>query len=229
MCRNSNAGDLEFARRMRALGVRIDLGAFEKDLVILQDGGPPVNSIASCYLTSSHIGSILTSYVKLMANGSVPFGVCGFELFFPWKDTPINLLPDPADPSAPEIYKFGQYNGSRYDKSQVIFQRNKTLRRGQPMEGYLLAIDFDPVPAEIQHGSDVTAKLTILDQYDRPHSSGLVLWVDRSVEYGPKPRAPKPRKRLFDQPDGIFRNVPGKPEGVVIGGDHYSEISGLGR
>ena len=73
-----------------------------------------------------------------------------------------NFASGPADSNAPTIYKFSRYSASQYDKSEMIFQSGKTLRRGQPLEGYLLAIDPEPIPGEIRHGTDITAKLTIV-------------------------------------------------------------------
>ena len=83
----------------------------------------------------------------------MPFMLSGFELCLPWKNTPATLHPDPDDPSAPMIYKFSQYDGSGYDKSELIFQTGKTLRGGQPLQGYLLAVEPEPIPAEIRHGA----------------------------------------------------------------------------
>ena len=101
--------------------------------------------------------------------------VCDFELRPSWKNTPTILLPDPADPNAPQIYKFSAYNASQFDKSQIVLQSNKTLRRGQLLEGYLLAIDPDPIPPEIQQGARVIAELTIFDKFDAGHCSDLCL------------------------------------------------------
>jgi hypothetical protein len=114
---------------------------------------------------------------------------------------PTRTLEFCADSNAPAIYKFSRYHASQYDRSEVIFQAGKTLRCGQLLEGYLLAVDPEPVPSEIRHGTHITAKLTIFDQFDAEHSSDLILRADRSAEWGPKPVAPKPRKRLFDNPD----------------------------
>jgi hypothetical protein len=108
----------------------------------------------------------------------------------------------------------------------VIFQSGKALRRGQPHEGYLLVTDPDPIPAEIPHGTDVTAKLTIFDQFDAGHSSDLILSVDRSAERGPKPVAPQPRIRLFDQPDRKISTLCGDaPEMVTTWGSTARLIS----
>jgi hypothetical protein len=223
MCRNSNALDLDLARRMRTAGVPMDAGAFAEALVVRQEGGPFANSVALSYLTTTQIGTIIILHIKMIGNIETTFVLSGVELYLPWKDTPINLLPDPADPSAPEIYKFGRYNASQYDKSQVIFQSGKTLRRGQPLEGYLLAVDPEPVPSEIRHRTDVTAKLTIFDQFDQGYSYDVVLRVDRSVEWGPKPVAPKRRSRLFDGPDRKIRTLRNDAEGTLLAAGHKIE------
>ena len=127
---NSNQRDLENARRMRAKGVPLDLATFDGGMVIRQRGGHLENSVASSYLTRSYIGVTVTLYIKLVGNRSVPFEICGMELYFPWKDTPANLLPDPADAEAPQIYTFAPHNVTQFDKSELILRSGKTLRRG---------------------------------------------------------------------------------------------------
>jgi hypothetical protein len=130
MCRNSNALNVDLARRMRATGVPMDAGAFAEDLVVRQEGEPLMNSIALRYLSRTDIGTVIIAYIKLIGNRTMPFMLSGFELCLLWKNTPATLLPDPADPSAPQIYKFSQYDESGYDKSELLFQTGKTLRRG---------------------------------------------------------------------------------------------------
>jgi hypothetical protein len=55
------------------------------------------------------------------------FMLSGFELCLPWKNTPATLHPDPADLSAPMIYKFSQYDGAGYDKSELITSKRARL------------------------------------------------------------------------------------------------------
>ena len=86
---------------------------------------------------------------------------------------PSHILLDPADFNAPRIYKFSEYDASRFDKGQVIFQSDKTLHKGGVLEGYLLALDFDPIPTEIRPGERVIAKLAIFDQFDQGHPNDL--------------------------------------------------------
>jgi hypothetical protein len=111
----------------------------------------------------------------------------------------------------------------------VIPQSGKTLRRGRAIEGYLLAIDPDPIPPEIHHGARVTAKLTILDQYDEGHPNDLSLWVDRSAEWGPKPKALKPRRSLFDYPDKVGGKLPSDTEAAVESEVEIPERAGVGK
>jgi len=217
MKNNFRASDVEVATRMRDAGVRLDLGAFDKDLIVQQDREPGANLVAQCYLISTHMVGTVTTHVKVIWNGSGPFMLCGFQLRLPWKYGPVMLLPDPADPSAPQIYKFSDHDAARFDKSQVIVQSGKTLRRGQFIEGFLLAIDDDPIPPEIRQGERITASLTIVDQFGEEHSNDLVLWADRSAEWRPKPAAPKPRKRLSDGPDKRFGELPRDTEFVDEG------------
>ena len=60
----------------------------------------------------------------------------------------------------------------KFDKNQTIPQSNKTLRRGQSIEGYLLAMAREPIPAEIRHGASLTAELTVFDQFDEGRAAG---------------------------------------------------------
>jgi hypothetical protein len=83
MKNNFRAGDVEIATRMRDAGVRLDLGAFDQDLIVQQYRDPGANSVALCYLTSKLMVSTVTTYVKVIWNGSGPFVLCGFELCLP--------------------------------------------------------------------------------------------------------------------------------------------------
>ena len=53
MYRNSDALDSDLARRMRALAVPLDVGAFAEAVVVRQEGGWFANSVALSYLTST--------------------------------------------------------------------------------------------------------------------------------------------------------------------------------
>ena len=59
-----------------------------------------------------------------------------------------------------------------------------------------------------------------LSGVDTEHSSDLILRADRSAEWGPKPVAPKPRKRLFDNPDRKITTQRNDAESIVAATDH---------
>ena len=201
MCNLHTAGDLQLARRMHVVGVPLDLGEFEDSLIIRQDRESVVHSIASSYISSHHIGLVIITYIKVVGNSPVPLRLCGFDLRLPWQECPATLLPDPADPLAPAIYKFPGNNGSRFDHSQIIWQSGKTLRRGNSHEGFLLAFEHDPLPIDFKHGVGVPVVLNIFDQFDEIHTQELTLTADRSVEWLPKPKLSPRRRNLFDKRD----------------------------
>jgi hypothetical protein len=71
-------------------------------------------------------------------------------------------------------------------------------------------------------------KLTIFDQFDEPHCSDLVLWVDRSAEWGPKPAAGEPRRRLFELPDKKIGHRP-RDAKIAAGRGDLFEPTSLGK
>lgn len=215
MSNKLSAKDVEIGRRMRAAGIPGEMPVIDPALVIRQDGGAFANSVATSYLTSECMGSIIQAYIKVICKQSAPFMLCGFELRLPWKDTPAVLLPDPANFDAPQIYRFPGYSAAQFDKGEVIVQSNRTLRRGHLVEGYLLAADSDRVPPGIQQGARVVATLTITDQFGEGHDNDLILRVDRSAEWQSKPKAHKPLRGLFDRPDKVGGKLHRDAEAVV--------------
>jgi hypothetical protein len=81
--RDSRALDFDLARRMRTAGVLMDAGAFVEALVVRQEGGPFVNSIALSYLTSFYLGTIITAYIIIIGNIGMCFVLSGVELCLP--------------------------------------------------------------------------------------------------------------------------------------------------
>ena len=119
----------------------------------------------------------------------------------PWTDTPVCLLQDPADPFAPEIYRFPGERSGGFHRSQLIAQSGKTLTRREPLEGFLLGFHDDPIPRSFRHGTKAPIVLTIEDQFGETYSRELFLTVDRLAERGPKPKPSRPLRNLFDKPD----------------------------
>ncbi len=205
MVRVHGERDINLAHRMRAVGVPLDLDEFEKRLIVLQEGEPPVDIIASYYLTSYTIGLIVQTYLTLLCDKGGPFTLRGLRVWLPWIDTPVILLQDPADPFAPRTYRFPGQTSGGFDKSEVIVQSGKTLTRGRSVEGLLLGYHFDPIPQSFRHGTKVPIELRIEDQFGEFYSRELFLTVDRTAEWGPKPKHPPPRRSLFDKADSPER------------------------
>jgi len=200
MSKKWTAIDVGLAGRMRAVGVPLDLKEFKEPLIIRQFRDPGVNSFSSGYLTSQCIGSVIISYVQVISAAHQLITISGFELSAPWKDVPLTLLPDPADDFSPQTYRFLGHDASQFDRSQVIPQSG-TLRHGQTMEGFLLAIDYDPLPSSFTQGSVIPLRLTIADQFDRLFSKELFFSVDRTAEAKAKPKPVRRFRRLFDKRD----------------------------
>jgi hypothetical protein len=214
MARIHGERDLNLAHRMRAVGVPLDRDEFEERLIVQQDREPLVNSIASRYLTRSHIGLSIQLYITIVSNSGAPLTLHGFRIWLPWSDTPVALLQDPADPFAPATYRFPGETSGGFDRSQLIARSCKTLTRGQAVEGFLLGSHGDPIPRSFRHGTEVPVVLVIEDQFGEVYSKELFLTVDRLAERGSKPKLPQPRKRLFDRVDSPIEEAQPKAETV---------------
>jgi hypothetical protein len=192
--------DGKLAHRMKAVGVPLELDEFEERLTVYVDRLPFVNCIASRYLARTYLGTTIQAYITIVSNSGVPLALRGLRVWLPWTDVPVVLLQDPADPFAPEIYTFPGQTSGGFHRSDVIPQSGKTLTRGQVLEGFLLGSHSDPIPRSLRHGTELPIVLVIEDQFEETYSRELFLTVDRSTEWGPKPKPLPPRRKLFDEP-----------------------------
>jgi hypothetical protein len=207
MCKVQGERDINLAHRMQAVGVPLKLEEFEECLTVHQDKQPLVNSIASRYLTRTYLGITITIYITIVSNSRIPLALRGLRVWLPWADIPVVLLQDPADPFAPEIYRFPGETSGGFHRSELIPQSGKTLTRGQPVEGFLLGTHGDPIPRSFRHGDEIPVVLVIEDQFGETYSRELFVMVDRSTEWRPKPKPPRLRRSLFDKPDGPEREA----------------------
>jgi len=214
MVRVRGERDINLAQRMRAVGVPLERDEFAERLIVQQDRGPFGNSIAVRYLTRSHMYITFKLYTRLVSNSEVPVTLRGLQVRLPWTDTPVELLQDPADPFAPQTYRFPGQTSGGFDRSQVIVQSAKTITRERSIEGFLLGYHADPIPRSFRHGAKVPVVLTIEDQLGETYSRELFLMVDRSAELGPKPKPPRPRRSLFDKPDSPKTEA--QPKGKAV-------------
>jgi hypothetical protein len=197
--------DINLARRMRAVGVPLERDEFEEHLTVHQDRQPLVSFIASRYLTRTYLGTALQTYITIVSNSGVPLALRDLRVWLPWADTPAVLLQDPADPFAPEIYRFPGETSGGFHRSDVIPQSGKTLTRGQAVQGFLLGTHCDPIPRSFRHGTEIPVVFVIEDQFGETYSRELFVMVDRSTEWRPKPKPSRLRRGLFDKPDSPER------------------------
>ena len=86
----------------------------------------------------------------------------------------------------------------RHHKSEVLNDRFPLLfhRRGQMVEGVILATGLKPIPKEYVQGMTVPFQLTVCDQFRNEISVEYKLSVDRSTT--PRPRLARLMSSLFD-------------------------------
>lgn len=197
----NTADDFQLASRMSALGLPIDLGEFQRPVLINQVGEFYENFVASSYLSRNGIGVGTVCHLTVVNIQAIPVKLCDFELVLPWSNSLLNLLPDPANPDAPEVYRFPGYSAYQYARGDVL-PRPGILRRGQSLDGLLLAVGLDPIPSSFRNRTVVPVQLRIFDQFNTGHPTELRLLVDRSEERAAKPKAThRTRRSLFGHPD----------------------------
>lgn len=104
-----------------------------------------------------------------------------FKLVVPWADPQILWLPDPEESGPDKMNYVMPESGDVYPSERVINHRIGTeLRRGQRIQGWVLASSTTVLPDHIKHRSSAAVKFGVIDQYGRVHSEDFFLYVDRS-------------------------------------------------
>jgi hypothetical protein len=125
-----------------------------------------------------------------------------FDLSSP--EWPLNayILDDPAvSNSACKFYRF--FDGEKFYRNEVLNHRvdeEGRLRRGDVMEGVLLAESFDSVPSKYTDHSSMPLCLSIANQFDEVYEFKVAIPVER-IAARTQPRA-KRRSTLYDEADG---------------------------
>ena len=180
--------DFALAHRMLGAGVPLELdeGASHgmyparPGLLIYQVGGVPENTAFD--LDRGGTGYILD--LEITSNISRLIVIRDFRLDLPWLDARFYFLPDPADSGSSCDAYILPGTAIAYPRSNVINHRTSSrgrLRRGETLDGLLLAVGFEPIPDCFRHGGSVDSMLSIVDQFGRSHSSEVSFWIDRSV------------------------------------------------
>jgi len=100
------------------------------------------------------------------------------------------------------MYQFPGFAHFEYPRGQVINHR-RIVKRGHCLDGLLLGVSYESIPAVYRHGEDIDASLVLVDEMGRDFSTPVRLWVDRSAKID-RPRKKKTtRGRLFEKRDGV--------------------------
>ena len=206
---------LALARRLRAAGIPIGIEEDdekgrhheESELVIRQVGGVVESSVDDS-------DGVLTQYiisVRITSNLPGRFGISSFGLECPLKDPFLHFLEDPVETGARwNSYRFPGSN-LEFDRSQVLNHLadvRRTLSRGQSVQGFLLAVGFEPIPDCTWPGNLMPAFLKVFDQFERKYSAAISLWVFRNQRLPHRARPKARRTGRFESPDWEPRHAP---------------------
>ena len=195
MSSRKSQGDIELARRMRAVGVPLELPE-DDDSKVTQ---PPAKGISIQHNAegiAEAIGDTSTGYILdvcIIPNVPWPIEIARVVLHLPWDDPFFQWIPDPSERGA-EMYSLPG-TSLHYGRDQVINHRigqGQALSPGRSLSGILLGCGMD-MPRTVLHGSEIPAFLHIFDQFGREYSAGMPLRVHRlNVPARPRKSARKP-------------------------------------
>lgn len=196
------------ARQLRAGGIALEIPEDdwndpipESGLIIRQCDGPLESSVFD--MPSGRTGYVISLRLTISASN---FALAAFDLELPWK-AKLNFLEDPRGRSKQGRYEFP--NGDVYPRDVVINHYadiRRILRRGQSIEGLLLARSFESIPDRYVHGAEIPAVLKIFDQFAACYRTGISLWADRS-KLSTGRRKVRKRAPLFEEPDRIAHKL----------------------
>jgi hypothetical protein len=208
--KNEEFDQLAYARRIRNAG---------RPIHIPQDDGE-VRSLPSDALRVRQTGGIIESTafdwgagagfkINLVVTSKIAgFAVSHIELELPWKQTYLSWLEDPEVIDGPwRCYRFVGDSPLEFPRNLVLNHRLQVTRpfsAGESVEGFLLGIGCDPIPAEFSQGKMIPAFLFLYDQFARQYRAPIELWADRSTKNRRLRRSNA--RGLFDKRDRIVRD-----------------------
>lgn len=215
MNRNNKEDDLSLARRLRRAGVPLEIPEDDAPISCRSEVGLVMRCIRGLatqlnpYFCSFHI------LVKIINNRTLPFHISDFDLELPWQPTRLWLLPDPADeiPSR-TAYTFWRMDSSSFPRKDVLNHLQNTtfqLKRGRPLQGYLLWMAEGVIPEEFSSKAPMPTMISVIDQYGSPYKTTAPLIIRHL-----RKTVAIPRTR---------RNITGR----VHGHDPISEPQGTGE
>lgn len=192
------------ARKLQHLGIPLEYDEKKNPppVLICQVGGLLENSVFS--LKGGGMGVIL----NVSITSDLPnFAISRFELGLPWTDPNFRWLTDPAENSTAGVSAYWFPGTQLFFDHDIVLNHRSTictnLPRGHSIEGLLLGLGYETIPAELPHGKTVPAFLTVVDQYEQQYSQELELWIDRSLERSATNASKSRRKSLLESRDPI--------------------------
>jgi hypothetical protein len=188
---STNAEYAKLTKRMRAAGA--DLAPPEPEAEWIQVRHYPSTSFVRSW---SH-GTVFALYVRMI--GITPKSVIhGFNLRSPvWAFDPY-ILEDPADRSSRQ-HMYTMLDGSRYDRSEIVNHRlgkEGALRRGDAIEGWLLAECMVSAPARFSQSNWLPLSLSIVNAFEEVQAVAFKLPVERFR----KRVQPRTSRDVFEEP-----------------------------
>lgn len=115
-----------------------------------------------------------------------PVVLAHFSLGLPWKDEQLDLLPDPKEIDDSEYIIPGSTNNLwKYPREWILNHRindQGKLGVGDNMSGALLFRGWEPIPQDLDHGSEIEVDLKVLLQDGRAFSSKCRMILDKGFE-----------------------------------------------
>jgi hypothetical protein len=200
--------NLSISRRLRAAGIRIPIEEDESPPTQCSKNGLLIRLVpeiaSNCAVDLGEYGTFFQCYIRLTSNLSRLFTPTEFRLERSWEDPEFHWLEDPNKVWPPKsLYIVYPERKFRYERSYVLNHYTDvrhTLRRGQSLQGYLLAMG-GPMPDDVQHGTTIPSIVCVVDQFDCLFSCPIPLWADRSNRLLRATRKMTRKGRLFDVRD----------------------------
>lgn len=127
-----------------------------------------------------------------------------FDLSSPEWDLNAGLLLDPTmDKANAPVYRLGHC--ASFSRNEVLNHRvddEGILRRGNVMQGVVLAESFDSIPKHYVHGSMMRLTISVWDQFDEVHQQGVQAWVEYPESRRPAPGPLRPSS-LFEPGESL--------------------------
>ena len=175
----TRSDEIAILRRIKLAGVPIEcdeearLGARGLRIEPLDD------LMANHVIDVQRGGALYQAYLRVTCDVPGPIHINDVQLSVPWDDS-IEFLSDPADGSGKPYYQLR--NGDSFERHLCLNHRlfsSTAFRRGNCIEGFLLAEGMGQMPSSFRERSRVKVLFTIVDQFSETYSTELELPLER--------------------------------------------------